>query len=40
MGEIYSYTTIVGASNSLIAASDPDTMYFHQAMQHDDATEI
>jgi hypothetical protein len=30
----------IGASNSIIAAFDPDTMYFHQAMKHDDATEF
>jgi hypothetical protein len=30
----------IGASISIIAASDPDTMYFHQAMKQDDATEF
>jgi hypothetical protein len=40
MGEIYSYETIDGAWNLIVAASDPDTMYFHQAMQQDDATEF
>jgi hypothetical protein len=40
MGEIYSCTTLVGASHSHIAASDPDTVYFHQAMQQNDAVEF
>jgi hypothetical protein len=40
IGEIYSCTTIVGASDSHIAASNPDTMYFHQAMQQNDAFEF
>jgi hypothetical protein len=40
MGEVYSCSTLVGASDSHIAASDPDTMYFHQAMQQNDAVEF
>jgi hypothetical protein len=40
IGEIYAYSTVIGDSNAITASSDPDTMYFHQAMKQEDAAEF